>query len=490
MKLNRIKNLMIVGLLTLTVGCADLAVENLNEPETERALASSEDLEGLANGLYRDFYLGNHNFGAQMALAVGADAATASWGNAGMQLMGTEPRPAWDNSPNFSYAYVTEDQFEDMYSINSSATDVLKAMASGIEFDNPNMIEAFAKFNQALSIGYIGLMFDQGYIVDENTTDEEISNPTLRPYGELIDHAVAKLNEVITISEANTFSLNSSMMQTTATMDNVFLEKLAHSYAARFLANAPRNLAETQAVDWSAVRTHAQNGIDSDFIVIGTSDFLWYNYSGYYLVNPGWGRVDHYVINKMDPTYPAHNPDGTDYPAPDSANVVDERLFSDFQYLPSNNFRAERGLYFFSNFRHSRTDYYIGSWDGDLREVTTSEMDMYIAESHYHDQNYVLAKTVIDNSERISRGNMDPVLATEEEIWKAIHHERLVEQFNTGVGLEFFQMRKYDKLQEGTLLHFPIPASTLEVLGMTKPFYTFGGVDNADGQGTSSGGWR
>ncbi|MFD2532753.1 hypothetical protein [Gracilimonas halophila] len=490
MKLNRIKNLMIVGLLTLMVGCADLGVENLNNPETERALASSEDLVGLANGLYRDFYEYNHYFGAQMALAVGADAATASWGNAGMQLMGTEPRPAWDNSPNFSYAYVTEEQFEFMYSINSSATDVLNALASGIEFDNPEMIEAFSKFNQALSIGYIGLMFDQGYIVDENTPDEEIANPTLRPYGELIDHAVAKLNEVIAISEANTFALNSSMMQSPATLDNVLLEKLAHSYAARFLANAPRNLAETQAVDWSAVRTHAQNGIDSDFIITGDSNFLWYNYGGYYLINPGWARVDHYVINMMAPTIPPHNPDGTDYPEPDPADVVDERLLSDFEYLPSNNFRAERGLYFYSNYRHSRTDYYVGSWSGDLREVTTSEMDMYVAESHYHDGNYALAKTVIDNSERISRGNMDAVLATEAAVWQAIHHERLVEQWNTGVGLEFFQMRKYDLLQEGTLLHFPIPASTLEVLGMTKPFYTFGGVDNASEPGTSSGGWR
>lgn len=490
MKLNRLKNLMIVALLTFTVSCGDLGVENLNNPETERALASSDDLEALANGLYQNWYNNVHTFGAQMALAVGADVNTASWGNAGMQLMGTEPRPAWDNSPGFAYAYVTEEQFDFMYSTNSSATDILNAMEGGVEFEDPAMIEAWAKFNQALSIGYIGLIFDQGYIIDENTPDEELSSPTLVPYTDLIDHAVAKLNEVIALSEDNTFTLNSSMIQTSATLDNVFLEQLAHSYAARFLAYSPRTLAETEAVDWGAVQTHAENGVDTDFIVNGTSDFAFYDYSAYYQILPGWGRIDHYVINMMDPTYPAHNANGDDYPAPDPANVVDERLLSDYEYLPSNNFQSGRGLYFFSNFRYSRMDYYVGTWDGDLREITTSEMEMLVAEAEYHNTNYLQAANIINDSERITRGNMDPVAANEAEVWQGIHHERLVEQHLTGMGNEFFQMRKYDLLQEGTLLHFPLPAATLEVLGVSPPFYTFGGVDNASEPGTSSGGWR
>ena len=48
-------------------------------------------------------------------------------------------------------------------------------------------------------------------------------------------------------------------------------------------------------------------------------------------------------------------------------------------------------------------------------------------------------------------------------------------------------MRRRDKLQEGTPLHFPIPSKELNVVG--TPVYTFGGVSNADGTGTSNGGW-
>lgn len=497
MKLKRLKNLFLVGLLTFSVSCADLGVDNLNNPDTERALASSQDLRSLANGLVRDWYVSIHAYGGmQMALNVGADVNTASWGNSGMQLMGTEPRPAWDNAPNYSYAYVTENPFENMYSINSSASDVLGALNDGIEFgeggEDNAMIEALAKFMQGLSVGYVGLTFDQGYTADENTPDEELTNPELKPYNELIDFAVTKLEEVITISENNTFVLDDGVINTVDPVDNVVLEQLAHSFIARLLAYSPRNSAQNDAVDWAKVRTHAQNGVQDDFLIHNDAwaGGRWYNEGLIYLAYPGWGRIDHYVINMMDPTYPAHNPDGSDYPAPDSANVEDERLFSDYQHLSSNNFNADRGLYFFSSFRYSKNDDYIGSYDKLLPEITKSELDMFVAESHYHDDNYLLAANIINNSARVTRGNMDPVSPTAEEVWQAIHHERLVEQHVTGMGNEFFQMRKNDLLQEGTLLHFPIPASTLEVLGMTKPFYTFGGVDNADGENTSNGGWR
>jgi hypothetical protein len=42
-------------------------------------------------------------------------------------------------------------------------------------------------------------------------------------------------------------------------------------------------------------------------------------------------------------------------------------------------------------------------------------------------------------------------------------------------------------MQTGSLLHFPIPEVELPVLGID--YYTFGGVENADGINTSNGGW-
>ena len=59
------------------------------------------------------------------------------------------------------------------------------------------------------------------------------------------------------------------------------------------------------------------------------------------------------------------------------------------------------------------------------------------------------------------------------------------------MGVEFFTMRKADKLQPGTPLHLPIPGQQLEVNVMD--YYTVGGLDAAQkgtpGVDVSNGGW-
>lgn len=497
MKLLNFASSLTILLFTFTVSCSDLGVTNQNEPDAERALASDTDLRSLANGLVRQWYVDIHAYdGVQMALSTGSDALTCSHGNQGMQDLGTEPRIPWENAPNYSYAEVTEDTFDNMYAINSSASDVLGAIKNGMNFgdngaDN-EMIKALSKFGQGISMGYIGLLFDQAYIIDENSTEEEILNPTLVPYSEVMDHAITKLKEVVEISENNTFTLDEGVIKTDKPVDNVFLAQLAHSFIARFLSYESRNAAQNNQVDWAAVKNHAQKGISEDF-VIETDKWatgFWYNEGLVYMVYPGWGRVDFRVINMMDDRYPAHTEDNTDYPEPDSVDVQDKRLLTDFEYLSSNVFKPERGYYHYSNFRFSRRDYYVGTYNGQIPEITKAEMDMLLAEAHMHLNEYSQAATIINNGTRTARGELGPIAANEQEIKDAIHHERMVETLLTGVGNEFYEMRKNDLLQKGTLLHFPLPAKILEILGKTKPFYTFGGIKNADGENTSDGGWR
>mgnify|MGYP001207639025 CR=1 FL=1 len=125
---NRILTIALAGMVTFA-SCADLTVENLNSPDTERALSSASDLTTLAEGLVKTWYNAIHNYdGFKMPAAVLADASSCSWGNVGMREMGTEPRPAFDNAPNYGYRYLTATPFSSMYSINSSASDVIKAI--------------------------------------------------------------------------------------------------------------------------------------------------------------------------------------------------------------------------------------------------------------------------------------------------------------------------------------------------------------------------
>ncbi len=75
---NRIFTIAIAGMVTLA-SCADLTVENLNNPDTERALSSVSDLTILAESLYKSWYIDTHTSnGMYAATAVLADAASCS----------------------------------------------------------------------------------------------------------------------------------------------------------------------------------------------------------------------------------------------------------------------------------------------------------------------------------------------------------------------------------------------------------------------------
>ncbi|HDR52366.1 MAG TPA: hypothetical protein ENN90_12210 [Mariniphaga anaerophila] len=64
----------------------------------------------------------------------------------------------------------------------------------------------------------------------------------------------------------------------------------------------------------------------------------------------------------------------------------------------------------------------------------------------------------------------------------------MVELMLTGMGNEYFQMRKENKLQPGTILHLPIPGSQLDV--MLMDYYTFGPGTGTAGVDYSNGGWE
>jgi hypothetical protein len=149
--------------LTILTSCSDLSVENLNNPDTERALNSESDLVTLAEGLYYEWYTSMNTWaGFGIGTAVLADAASSSWGNFGMREFGTEPRPAINNSPSWGYLYAMSNPFSYLYAINSSATDVMNALQNeALNFgDQAKKIEALAKFGQGMSMGYAALIFD------------------------------------------------------------------------------------------------------------------------------------------------------------------------------------------------------------------------------------------------------------------------------------------------------------------------------------------
>lgn len=494
--MKNIKQYILFIMLLLALGSCKKLDEGLekdpNHPTLNDVFSSSDDLLSNASGLFNIWYTGTHSFSSTyMFLATAADNVTCSWGNQSMRDMSWEPRNAWNNAPNYSYQGTTKYLFDKMYASIVTASTVLKAVNDGVDVgDDESLIKAFCKFNQGIAYGSLALVFDKGFIVDENISLPDASVADAVSYEEIAAAAVGYLDEAIDLS-SESFTVPADWLGTTTDYSNTEFAKLCNSFAARILANMPRNKTQLASVDWNKVKSYADAGITTDFIIQQDGYVKWYAEAGDYLTYPGWGKVDMYVVHLMDNSQPQHWDDVSTFPTPpESTSPQDQRIFSDFEYSSLNWFRPERGYYHFSNYRYKRYDAAYALGDGPVAELLVAENDMLKAEARAYTSDLSGAAAIINTGTRVTRGNMTPVNAVLTEIEEAIHHERHVEMYITGMGLPFFEMRKKDLLQKGTPLHWPLPAKTLETFGEALPFYTFGGTGNSDGANTSNGGWR
>ncbi len=455
----------------------DLDVGSKNDPDIKTIASDKVALQATANDIFHNWFMAITNYyGPAAAMKTMADEATCSWGNAGMKDLSSEPRVAFDNSESYSYGYITADYFNSLYSILSDANLLVKAVEENLaDFDNPNDVLLAGKMGQGLAVGYLAMVFDRTWLPgDSESSDHKIA----------MQWALERMDEAIALAN-NGASLDASAIPNADTSSGA-IAKLLNSLAARMMVNNVRNSNERDQLDWNKVKTYAENGIDSDFSIF-MDDTNWYDLiPKTYLVYPGWARVDLRVINLMDPAYPDYWEDTFTSLPP--ANSSDARLTSDYQYLSSNNFRPERGLYHFSSYRYSRYDDYITNWVMDLVEYTKAENDMYLAEAKMYLGDLQGAADIINAGTRVTRGNLPPVAPNQQDVKDAIFYERMVEfGFSTPM-ITFCEMRKENLLQAGTLLHFPVPGKALSTI--PEPIYTYGGNQGVPGEDVSNGGWR
>ena len=381
-----------------------------------------------------------------------------------------------------------ETYYQDMYSNMSQANDVLGVINKGMEFgdkgnDTP-LIEANSYFIQGISLGYLALVYDQAFITTENT---DLLNVELSPYQTVMDSAYQALNKAIEIANNNSFTIDMDWFGGEA-YTNKELAQLAHSFIARFMVQTPRNAAENEMVDWETVLSHIQQGMGKPLQPY-IDNVNWKNWFYHYTIRSDWAKIDLRIINLMDPTYPNRFPDNGI--SPGSASSKDARLKSDFNFVSVINMKPERGYYHFSNYEYSRIDleYKTGVTTGYATDFSIAENELIEAEAYARLNNLSSAITILNNGSRKLRGELTPLptTASKDEVVNAIFYERDIELIMTGFGIAFFDMRRRDMLQNGTLLHFPVPAKEHMLLSM--PIYTYGGVENADGVNTSNGGW-
>jgi hypothetical protein len=476
-------------LMFIIQSCANLDVEYKNLPDYEKAMSNPEDVYNIAKSGFYNWYMANtSSLSPRMSMWVAADNGTCSWANSGMLDLSTEPRATFNNDVTYTYANVFESYYQDIYSNLSQANDVLKVIDNGMVFgdkgkDTP-MIQANCYFIQGISLGYLGLVYDQAFVMTAKTDIEKLA---VTRYNVVMDSAYSALNNAIKIAESNSFVIDADWFGGES-YSNIELARLAHSFIARFKIQAARNASENEKTDWQAILENAQKGIKKPLMPY-IDNVKWKHWFYHYTIRPDWAKIDLRVIHLMDTDYPSRFPDNGI--SPGLAQSPDARLQSDFHYVSIINMKPERGYYHFSNYEYSRIEleYVPGVTTGYATDFSIAETELMQAEAFAHLGDLPAAIAILNKGTRITRGELAPLSASasKAEVLDAIFYERDIELIMTGFGIAFFDMRRRDMLQKGTLLHFPIPAKELMLLNM--PVYTFGGEENADGINTSNGGW-
>ncbi len=505
-------------------GCQKLDVQNQNLPDQGRSVGTPEDLQSLVSGTFQGWMEATHWYTPD-ALSTAANALTCSWGNFSMRDISWEPRKSWDNTTTYNYRYVSEDPWYGLYATISACNDALKSLKSGeIQFgangEDTNRGIAFAKFVQGISHGYVALYFDQGYIFDENV-DLASEVLELKPHGEIMAAAISQLEEAISLATQG-FPNDIDGWINGVTLSGADLAKLAHSFAARFIASVGRDPAARAASDWNAVMAHVNAGITDAFTVDGDGANVWwmseqwYHSDGLAKVERGasrttWARADYHLIGGSDKSSNYQN-----WLATPSAqrnqfemDTDDKRIWSGNRLGPETPFEGlqEKGLYFnaagpspwpATRGTYHYTEYAMHRYEsfrnnsgvGLMYLMLKEEMDFLKAEGLLRTGSAGEARTIINNT-RTANGGYDALDGSEavgnpsdarsslpgSSLWANLKYEKGLEVVATGAGITYFDNRGWGDLQTGTILHFPVPAKELQVLQLAV--YTFGGAGSA-----------
>ena len=497
---NKFKSLLLILVLGGIFSCSDLEVENLNDPDINRIVNTESGLEALISGTIVDLMwttmtFRNVNFDLQADAITSTNAFSNYWGDA------DEPRRRIDNTTTFDDKLNYEYMWSGCNAAVSVANSVLGFGTTVEDFTDGGKGLAAAYWMKGVGQGFISYVYDQGFVVNP---DSDVDNLELVGYNLMLSEALANLKAAIAIYEANpdiTFDF-----VTDTNMSAADMVALCNTYAAKFIAGNARTGAERASLDWAAVKAHAEAGLQSDWSP--TSDDT---NAGIYNGQHSWNTfvingdgaaylpVDLQVTNLADPSSPKTYP-----PADSEGNIqvlgpitTDDARFGefsdgtqhDFEHTPSIGWlRADRNLSIFANYTFQRYAYdYANSNDNNpMHIVTAYENQLLLAEAELHLGNNAACKAILDGGERVLRGSLAPLDADDfDTLADAIYYENLIGLHSSGSAITLAYMRRWDRLQEGSYLHIPVPASELEVQGIE--LYTFGGAGNGGQPGTADG---
>lgn len=535
-------------------GVADLDVENENAPDRQRAVTDPGDVVSILNGAYRSFYEGVYE---SFAAGIGTQSyapgphfdmmgAATTTTNAVSDFVGYSAKPMGQiqNTSGYSGAGAMQVPWNNLNGALSSANDVIRAIEQddlAIVVDGEDLTartRAGAYLVRGLAHGYIANIFDKGYA---QTLDfpQNPSQPAVSGYGAIVDQAISDLQQAKSIAQNNSFELAGVLPWRGSPPSSDQVVRIANTMSARFLVQNSRTLDEntgntiggSEQYGWNDVLSWTENGIEEDFSLQVNANPYTDSYANLSTVVSWYFRVDHRIINLMDPDYPARYPvdKATSTTPIEPAESPDERLCEYVDVAPDEDgiqrpppgggfgdiAGADREpdncfyIYvsdFVAGFDAGRdassfsTYWWAPQWATTLGNVPTygagprplflvNENRTLHAEAEIRASNgggVSAAESVINGGSRTNVGGLPPLSgSSENEALRAIYYERTIQLTRTVPALAWADLRRRDALFEGTPTHLPIPAEELQTV--QRQVYSFGGPGNAGSPGTASG---
>ena len=533
-KLQTLTLTLITGLLIFT-GCDLGNTTNPRQVELETDCVNVVDCEALISiGLFSTLQAMVSPHGAHMNLM--ADQSTSTNHLLNFYEFADEPRLKLDNRPSFGSRQIFTDIYDGLNVSIEFANNVLRSQENiDPQFKDEFLAQTY--FMRGLARGYLGLIFDKAYLLDENNFDSitrEDLDEVIVSYEVLIEASLDDFDRALNVirnSSQDNIKLSAIPDDENSWGETIFVDFI-NSFAARILAGKARTFEEAEQLDWSRVLAYANKGIGGPESLSNFKDFILLNSSsltglfnqfvnitnqvvvGNFDTGAGYIPTDIKVLHLLDENYPTSYPEDSvenGLLTLPEASTNDPRL-AYFKYTTNRGFfETTRNRSLFTPYFNARL-FANNNWQSNLGRIiliTKSEIDYLRAEANLMLNQKGDAATILEAS---PAGTGQTVLSTNlpsvqleylsqngfsggysfsgnetlAEFQLALLREYSVELEGLGgIGIQWFFMRRHDLLQEGTPTMYPIPGRDLEIMG--EPIYTFGGVANAGQRGTASG---
>jgi hypothetical protein len=508
----------LAGLLGATACGNDvLSVPNNDSPDAGRVLARPGDVESLIAGTFNGVWqgtVGGNLTSVNPAMMVMSFENSSSLANFNMGTWGSLPRNPISNRPGSVFSDQNYYNFRLLASAaRSAATGIVQLNRPGFTIGTTSdnlRARAFGFFVLGLANGTSALVYDSIPLITETNGDDP--QPPLINHDSAVRVALAQMDSAIAAANAGMSDLPDSWIPGNPLSAGEFVQ-LVRSYKARLRVEEPRTPAARAAINWTAVRDDAINGISADVdITLDPSsswDYSWYpthflfdtwtqqapimigmadSSGGYdnWLATP-IGSRSAFLIQSKDQRFPAGNTravqqanskTGTD-PVPPRANLYfRNRTASD----PSGESYANS---FYDWYREQ--DLTNAGRQGAFPMLQKAEVDLLAAEAYYRLGDFANAADRI-NVTRVANGNLPPLLpvagtvpggascvprvpdpATNYtsskcgDMFEALKWEKRMELAFMQFGAWYFDSRGWGDLAQGTALEWPVPFQEMQV---------------------------